>query len=125
MLVDYRLNPSEIDTEEAHRLAILNQLDIHPTTQIFFKIIRRNIDARGKQVVYVLRAEVSTEHLVKDVNYSFHYQDVSDKPEVHIIGAGPCGYFAALQLIELGLKPIVIERGKDVRQRRKDFRDIQ
>lgn len=125
MLVDYNLQPSEIDSEEAHRLAILHQLNYDASKQIYFNVIRRNIDARGRNVVFVLRAEVSEEIQPPVVQHSFRYQDVSDKPEVHIIGAGPCGYFAALQLIELGLKPIVIDRGKDVRQRRKDLKDIQ
>ncbi len=125
MFVDYRLNPSDLDSDDAHRLAILDQLNFDHSKKIFYKIVRRNIDARGKNIVYVLRAEVSEAHPIHSVEEIFQYKNVSDRPEVHIIGAGPCGYFAALQLIELGLKPIVIERGKDVRSRRRDLRDIQ
>ncbi len=125
MLVDYSLNPSEIDSDAAHSIAILDQLNFDHSRKIFYKIVRRNIDARTKNVVYILRAEVSEEHPVEIDQHTYAYQDVANKPEVYIIGAGPCGYFAALQLIELGLKPIIIERGKDVRARRKDLRDIQ
>ena len=53
------------------------------------------------------------------------YKDVSKAPRVIIVGAGPAGYFAALELLELGLKPIIVERGKDVRARRVDLKDIQ
>ncbi len=125
MLVNYSLIPSDLHSEEAHRKAILRQLDSDDSRKIYFKIIRRNIDARGKNVHYVLRAEVSDTDPIRENRIQFSYKNVSDKPEVHIIGAGPCGYFAALQLIELGLKPVIIERGKDVRLRRKDLRDIQ
>jgi uncharacterized FAD-dependent dehydrogenase len=124
MFVDYRLSPSEIHSDEAHQNAISEQLNYDESKTFYFKVVRRNIDARGRNIQFVLRAEIS-EQQIPIQKYAFQYRDVSDKPEVHIIGAGPCGYFAALQLIELGLKPIVIERGKDVRQRRRDLRDIQ
>ncbi len=125
MLVDYKLSPSEIHSEQAHRNSIIKQAGLDPSKPFFYKVIRRNIDARSRNVVYVLRAEVSSDKPVEVIQKSISYCDVRDKPEVYIIGAGPCGYFAALQLMELGLKPIIIERGKDVRTRRKDLRDIQ
>jgi uncharacterized FAD-dependent dehydrogenase len=89
-------------------------------------ILKRSIDARQKaikvnlKVLVYLIDEQYTEHKIELPNY----QNVSNKQEVIIIGAGPAGLFAALQLIELGLKPIVIERGKDVRGRRRDLKAI-
>ena len=89
-------------------------------------ILKRSIDARQKAVKFNLKLniyfkdEVFTESKIELHNYP----NVSNKQEVIVIGAGPAGLFAALQLIELGLKPIVIERGKDVRGRRRDLKAI-
>ncbi len=89
-------------------------------------ILKRSIDARQKSIKVNLKVSV---YLI-DENYIAqkielpHYENVSNKQEVIIVGAGPAGLFAALQLIELGLKPIVIERGKQVRGRRRDLKAI-
>ncbi|HEX5626037.1 MAG TPA: FAD-dependent monooxygenase, partial [Saprospiraceae bacterium] len=123
--VDYRLKPEEKDLQEAHLREICIQLDRPLDSDIHFRVVRRNIDARGRQVWYVFRAEVLEQEAPSEPNRRFDYQQVGDRPEVHIVGAGPCGYFAALQLLEYGLKPVVLERGKDVRARRRDLRNIQ
>ena len=89
-------------------------------------IVKRSIDARQKAIKINLKlavffkGEPFTENRIELPNYP----DVSSQQEVIVIGAGPAGLFAALQLIELGLKPIVIERGKDVRGRRRDLKAI-
>lgn len=89
-------------------------------------ILKRSIDARQKSIKVNLKVSV---YLI-DENYIAqkielpHYENVSNKQEVIIVGAGPAGLFAALQLIELGIKPIVIERGKQVRGRRRDLKAI-
>jgi hypothetical protein len=89
-------------------------------------ILKRSIDARQKAVKVNLKVSV---YLI-DEKYEEpkialpEYATVSNKQEVIIVGAGPAGLFAALQLIELGLKPIVVERGKDVRGRRRDLKAI-
>ncbi|MBZ4041920.1 NAD(P)/FAD-dependent oxidoreductase [Flavobacterium hibisci] len=89
-------------------------------------ILKRSIDARQKaikinlKVVIYLKGEV----LQKSKIELPIYKDVSKAQEVIVVGAGPAGLFAALQLVELGLKPIVLERGKDVRGRRRDLKAI-
>lgn len=88
------------------------------------KIHKRSIDARGKQVVYRLKVQVYLEEAPLPEVFSVDYPNVSDKKSVLIVGAGPAGLFAALRCIELGLKPIIIERGKDVKQRRRDLAAI-
>jgi uncharacterized FAD-dependent dehydrogenase len=89
-----------------------------------FKILKRSIDARGRKVLYRMQVKVFIdEQPVADV-FTVNYQNVSTAKPVIIIGAGPAGMFAALQCIQLGLKPIIIERGKDVKQRRRDLAAI-
>ncbi len=90
------------------------------------KVIRKSIDAR-QRTIYVnltIRAYVGEEPPQLDFE-PYIYKDVSDRPSVVVVGAGPGGLFAALRLIELGLKPIVVERGKDVRERKKDLARIR
>jgi uncharacterized FAD-dependent dehydrogenase len=89
-------------------------------------VLKRSIDARQKaikinlKVVIYLQGESFQESSIALPDYP----NVANKQEVIVIGAGPAGLFAALQLIELGLKPIVVERGKDVRGRRRDLKAI-
>lgn len=89
-------------------------------------ILKRSIDARQKAIKINLKLELffTGEKISEQKIELPHYPDVSGKQEVVVVGAGPAGLFAALQLIELGLKPVVIERGKDVRGRRRDLKAI-
>ena len=89
-------------------------------------IDRRSIDARGSRPVFRLRCLVYiNEFPVNRISPLEGFEDVSNAKEVYIIGAGPAGYFAALRCIKEHLRPIVIDRGKDVRARRRDLRAIQ
>ena len=90
------------------------------------KVLKRSIDAR-QRTIYVnltVRAYVNEEPPLLDFE-PYIYNNVSERPAVIVVGAGPGGLFAALRLIELGFKPIVIERGKDVRERKKDIARIR
>ncbi len=89
-----------------------------------FCIIRRSVDARSRNIKVNLAIEAYIGELPKEFHFENRYGDVSKEKEVLIIGAGPAGLFAALKLIELGLKPIIFERGKDVSSRKRDIASI-
>jgi len=88
------------------------------------KTLKRSIDARGRKVVYRMQVKVYINEPFSPEIYTVKYPNVKDAKPVIIIGAGPAGLFAALQCIESGLKPIILERGKDVKQRRRDLANI-
>lgn len=97
----------------------------HLSTHSHFHIIRRSIDARQRQIKVNLTVEINdTSDEVAFVEYHQNEFDVSKSTPVIIVGAGPAGLFAALKAIENNLKPIVLERGKDVRSRRRDLAAI-
>lgn len=107
-----------------HYVAKLVQTNVSDIQHV--SILKRSIDARQRSVKINLKVAV----YFKDENFSEikidlpDYKNVTNAQEVIVVGAGPAGLFAALQLIELGLKPILIERGKDVRGRRRDLKAI-
>ncbi|WP_276495896.1 NAD(P)/FAD-dependent oxidoreductase [Pontibacter litorisediminis] len=91
----------------------------------FLHRVKRSIDARGRQVQVRVRADVYLDTPPADIIApTYVYPDVTDAKRVVIVGAGPAGLFAALRCIELGMKPVVLERGKDVRSRRRDLAAI-
>src|SRR5437879_584454 len=116
------LRPEEAFDEARFMPALYEKLKLNPQ-EVFVRPIRRSIDARGKNVSVKIQVEVSPVEQSK-ISYSINYPDVNKKPNVIIVGAGPAGLFAAIRLIELGIKPIVFERGKDVQARRRDLAAI-
>ncbi|HIE45791.1 MAG TPA: FAD-binding protein [Flavobacteriaceae bacterium] len=89
------------------------------------KILRKSIDARKAEIKFNYKIVVYiNESIPEKLDYIFQYKDVSKAKEVHIIGFGPAGMYAALRCIELGYKPIVLERGKKVQERRRDLKLI-
>jgi hypothetical protein len=124
--IEIKLLPKELGDENLlrQRAASLCRLKINDINDLV--PLKRSIDARGSQPFFLLRAEVySGENHQPEPALVANLKDVSGKPEVIIVGAGPAGYFAALELIEAGLKPVLFDRGKDVRSRRRDLRAIQ
>lgn len=125
--LELRLSPADAHNDAACRRAAAEKLGISETSISDFQILRRSIDARGRDAVFQLRVAVYTEGstFTPEPALLKNLQNVSEKPRVLIVGAGPAGYFAALELIELGLKPIIFDRGKDARTRRRDLKAIQ
>lgn len=86
------------------------------------RVLKRSVDARHRDIYVNLKVRIYVNEFPQDEAYiKTEYQNVSDKPEVVVVGEGPSGLFASLKLIELGLRPIVLERGKNVRERKKDL----
>ena len=125
-IIEVKIPPAEVHDEAALRRAVLRQSDLAPADVGELRVERRSIDARGRPV-FRLRVAVLPpgEDFAPEAPVSDGYGDVADRPAVVIIGCGPAGMFAALELIELGRKPIIIERGKDVQARRRSLRAIQ
>ena len=89
------------------------------------RILKRSVDARQRTIFINLKVRLYINELPSDDEYVHtEYHDVSSRPQVIVVGAGPGGLFAALRLIELGYRPIVLERGKDVHERKKDLASI-
>lgn len=117
--ISIRLKPEFAFEEKAIRKEIARISGI--SEPFHFKIIRQSLDAR-KTIAYQFKIHVYPHgEKAEAPSYPFQAQDVSQAQEVAIVGAGPAGLFAALELIQKGLKPIVFERGKDVRSRRRDL----
>ena len=90
------------------------------------RVLKRSIDARQRTIYVNLTIRIYINEEPEELLFTpIEYHDVSDAPQVIVVGAGPGGLFAALRLIELGLRPIVLERGKDVHERKKDLARIR
>jgi len=116
--------PEEHENEEALKTIAATNLKLSPKRIQSLKIRKRSIDARGRKVVYRMQVQVFLDGPAPPVSFAIKYPNVKDKKPVIIVGAGPAGIFAALQCILSGVKPIIIERGKDVKQRRRDLANI-
>ncbi len=105
---------------------ISRELSLDRRTVKAVRVLKKSIDARQRQVFVNLTLRVFVNEMPQDDGYErVEYGDVSHAPQAVVVGEGPCGLFAALRLIELGVKPIVIERGRDVRERKRDLAKIK
>jgi len=124
--IELKLLPSEAADEAVILRKAAQKCQLQPEEITAVESLRRSIDARARQPYVRLRVAVyAGESPEAEPAILSGFQPVDERKEVLIVGAGPAGYFAALELIELGLKPIIVDRGKDVRARRRDLRAIQ
>ncbi len=121
--ISLKLLPQDAADEDAVKLAIAKSSGVKPGAVSGFQTQKKSIDARGKTtwINLMVNAFINEPFQHRQVQ-SFHFKDVTNSSrKVLIIGAGPAGLFAALQLLEAGIQPIILERGKDVRARRRDL----
>jgi len=122
--IEIVLFPNEVEQTEIINQKLAEGLKLPQNRIKGYEILKRSIDARSRKVIYRLQIKVFIDEEVTTQSFNIYYQNVSKAKPVIIVGAGPAGLFAALQCIENGLKPIIIERGKDVKQRRRDLAAI-
>ena len=119
---DVRVIPQVAASEQNLVAYLADEYGFDRRTVKSVRVLRRSIDARQRRVVVNLKVRLYINELPTDEAYEQTiYGDVSDKPAVVVVGEGPGGLFSALRLVELGLRPIVLERGKDVRERKRDL----
>jgi uncharacterized FAD-dependent dehydrogenase len=117
-----RVVPEVAAQEDRLKAYLADEQGIDVRTINGVRILKRSIDARQRQIYVNLKVRVYVNEQPHDDEYQrTEYPNVEGKPQVIVVGAGPGGLFAALRLIELGLRPIVLERGKDVHERKKDL----
>lgn len=117
-----RLLPQQAHSEQSIIEYLAKEKGMDARTVKHVRVLKRSVDARQRTVYVNLSLRVYINELPQDEEFvRTVYPDVSQKPRVIVVGAGPAGLFAALRLIEEGFKPVVIERGKNVRERKKDL----
>ena len=127
MIQEYQIRvlPEQAANEGGIRQFLVAEKGLEAQHINHIRILKRSIDARQRTIYVNLTLRVYIdEEPTDDVFTPIDYRDVSDRPVAIVVGAGPGGLFAALRLIELGIRPIVLERGKDVHERRKDIARI-
>lgn len=120
-----RILPEQAASEEGIKRYLSKEkgLDVRTLNQV--RVLKRSIDARQRTIFVNLKVRAYINEFPQDDQYVHtEYPDVSGRPRVIVVGEGPGGLFASLRLIELGYRPIVLERGKDVRERKKDLSNI-
>lgn len=119
------LTPKQASDKQYYLPIIAKLLNVDPIQIAFVMVTRRSIDARSRDVKVSMGVRVFLDEQVPQIlSHQFEYGDVSKRDEVVIVGSGPAGLFAALRLIELGYKPVVLERGKDVSSRKRDVASL-
>lgn len=127
MIEEYqiRILPELAASEEGIKRYLSKEKGIDVRTLNQVRVLKRSIDARQRTIYVNLKVRAYINEFAQDDQYIHtEYPDVSSRPRVVVVGEGPGGLFASLRLIELGYRPVVLERGKDVRERKKDLSNI-
>lgn len=127
MVNEYQLRilPEQAASEQSLKTYISREKGLDIRTINAVRVLKKSIDARQRTIYVNVKVQVFINEVPDTQEYiPTEYKNVSGKPQVIVVGAGPGGLFAALRLIELGLRPIVIERGKNVRERKEDLAKI-
>ena len=119
--VTLQLSPRQSADVELYTALAARELHIRRDQVAMVRVVKRSIDARRSPIKVNLSLELFIDDEQQPAPLHFDYPDVSNAPEVGVVGSGPAGLFASLRLIELGLKPILLERGKEVLPLKRDI----
>ena len=122
--VEIKISPKLVLSKAEIKNKISNTFNIKKSRINHIEIIKKSIDARSKNIKYNLIIDIYIDEKFIEKTKIIRYKNVHNSKEVFIIGAGPAGLFAALKLIERGIKPIIFERGKKIRDRRRDIAQL-
>lgn len=122
--IEITLAPEQVSNDQIILKNLSKALNVQIQTITGFKILKRSIDARSRKVIYRLQVRAYINEAIEEQPSNISYPKINSNKTVIIVGAGPAGLFAALQCLENGIKPILVERGKDVKQRRRDLAAI-
>jgi uncharacterized protein len=123
-IVELTLWPEEAFNDQLFPSILYKKLGLKEDGSVIVIPLKRSVDARGKKVIVRLQCEIVPAQNKPVIFSRAAYQDVSRKKTIVIVGSGPAGLFAGLRLIELGFKPVILERGMDVQARRRDLAAI-
>lgn len=123
--IELVIPPEYINDYTYQKMLAARKLKLNVEEISAVQITRRSIDARSRNPIYRAKAIVYISEKQIDIYSPIKFLPVTGNKKILIVGMGPAGMFAALRLIELGIKPIIFERGKDVKTRRRDLRTIQ
>ena len=117
-----RVLPENAYSEEAIKAYLAKEKGLDIRTINAVRVLKKSIDARQRTIYVNLKVRTYVNEYPQDEQYEHtEYQNVEGRPQVVVVGEGPAGLFAALKLIELGLRPVIIERGKNVHDRKRDM----
>lgn len=123
--IEIVIPPKDLLNKQLHKSIAASHLKLNPREIVAVVPAHRSVDARSKQPKYRIQADIFINENPPEARPPIVYPKVKDDKRAIIAGFGPAGMFAALRLLEFGIKPVVLERGKDVQERRRDLRAIQ
>lgn len=119
--VEIAINPEDATVPKQIRKKACQVAGISSNLVTDFRILKKSVDARRKPIVVRMLVSLSVDEPLAPVTQKFNWKSVASSPAVIVVGAGPAGLFASLRLLELGYKPVILERGKSVSERKRDI----
>lgn len=122
--IELSVAPEQVSNTLYHKNTIARTLHVDMSGITGIRLLKRSLDARKSKIVFRCRFEVFIDEIPEQQHFDFAFKNVVNAPPVVIAGSGPAGLFAALKCIELGIKPVIVERGKKVSERKFDIANI-
>lgn len=123
--IEYWVDPRFIEDFEYQKKVIAEKIECAVEEISAIQVVKKSIDARSKRPIFRVKAAAYVNEEPQELYPEIRYQQAKEDKRVIIVGSGPAGLFSALKLLESGIKPVVLERGKDVQARRRDLKAVQ